>query len=126
MKEVVVVYRKEDIVKIPEDAELVHVGYKISLEDALEIWTTKMSVKVIRFPPSIVNELHPLLQVLLRMQKIRTCVGYANRYPVEHVKEARQLRQKGWEYQKIADHISEKIGAELSAQTIWYWVNKRK
>jgi len=60
------------------------------------------------------------------MQGIKRLVGYADRYDSKIVKEARILREKGWGYEKIARHISEKVGKKLSAQIVWYWVNKRK
>ncbi len=121
-----VVYRKEDIAKIPRDAKVVHIGYKMSIEDIGEIIRTRKNLKALRFPPSIADQLHPFVGTMLDMQGIRKLAGYADRYDSKFVKEARKLRQKGWKYEKIADHISDKIGAELSAQTIWYWVNKRK
>jgi len=122
-----VVYRREDIAKIPEDAQTVHICYKMALfEDIGEIIRTKESVKAIQFPPSIVDALHPFMERLLAMQGIKMLVGYANRYDSKLVSEARTLREKGWGYEKIARHISEKVGKKVSAQTVWYWVNKRR
>jgi len=121
-----IVYRKEDIAKIPKDAKVVHIGYKMSLQDIGEIIRTRKNVKALQFPPSIVNQLHPFLNTMLDMQGIRRLVGYADRYDSKLVKEARKLRQKGWRYEKIAKYVSEKTNKNISAQTIWYWVNKRK
>ena len=126
MKEVdIVIYRRKDIAKIPEDAELVHIGYKMSLQDIGEITRTRESVKALQFPPSIVEALHPFLDRLLAMQGIKKLVGYADRYDAELVKEALKLREKGWRYERIAMHLSKKAGKDISAQVIWYWVNKR-
>ncbi len=121
-----VVYRKEDIPKIPEDAKAVHIGYKMSLQDIGEIIRTRKNVKALRFPPSIVDSLHPFISTMLDMQGIKRLVGYADRYDSKHVKEARKLRRRGWGYEKIARRISKKTNKNISAQTIWYWVNKRK
>jgi len=63
---------------------------------------------------------------MLGMHGIKRLVGYAVRYDTKLVKEAGRLRKKGWGYEKIARHISEKTNKNISAQTIWYWVNKRK
>ncbi|UZE92478.1 MAG: DUF1699 family protein [Methanosarcinales archaeon] len=121
-----VVYRKGDIKKIPKDATVVHIGYKMSLQDIGEIIRTRKNVKALRFPPSIVDSLHPFVHTMLGMHGIKRLVGYADRYDSKLVSKARQLRQKGWRYEKIARHISEKTNKNISAQTIWYWVNKRK
>jgi len=121
-----IVYRKEDIKKIPRDTTVVHIGYKMSLQDIGEIIRTRKNVKVLRFPPSIVDSLHPFVHTMLDMHGIKRLVGYADRYDWNLVKEARKLRQKGWRYEKIAKHISNKVKRNISAQTIWYWVNKRK
>jgi len=121
-----IVYRREDIPKIPQDAKAVHIGYKMSLQDIGEIILTRKNVKALQFPPSIVNQLHPFLDTMLEMQGIKKLVGYADRYDPKLVRETRKLRQKGWGYEKIANHISDKIEGDISAQTVWYWVNKRK
>jgi len=121
-----VVYRKEDIPKIPEDAKAVHVGYKMSVEDIGEIIRTRKNVKALQFSPSVADQLHPFVGTMLDMQGIKKLVGYADRYDWNLVREARKLRQKGWRYEKIAKHISDKVKRNISAQTIWYWVNKRK
>jgi len=121
-----VVYRKEDIKKIPEDATVVHIGYKMSVEDVGEIIRARKNVKALQFPPSIVDSLHPFISTMLDMQGIKKLVGYADRYDSKIVKEARTLRKKGWGYEKIARHISEKVGRKVSTQIAWYWVNKRK
>jgi len=121
-----VVYRKEDIPKIPEDAKAVHIGYKMSVEDIGEIIRTRKNVKALQFSPSVADQLHPFVGTMLDMQGIKKLVGYADRYDSKIVKEARKLREKGWGYEKIARHISEKVGKKLSAQIIWYWVHKRK
>lgn len=122
-----VVYRKEDIKKIPQDATVVHVGYKMSLQDIGEIIRTRKNVKALQFPPSIVDSLHPFVHTMLGMHGIKRLVGYADRYDWDLVEEARKLReQRRWGYEKIAQHISDKIRGDISAQTIWYWVNKRK
>jgi len=121
-----VVYRKGDIKKIPQDATVVHIGYKMSIEDIGEIIRTRKNLKALRFPPSIVDSLHPFMSTMLDMEGIKRLVGYADRYDSKFVKEARKLRQKGWGYEKIAKRISKKIGKKIPAQTIWYWVNKRK
>jgi len=60
------------------------------------------------------------------MQGIKRLVGYADRYDSKLVREARKLRERGWRYEKIARHLSEKAGKKLSAQIIWYWTHKRK
>jgi len=121
-----IVYRKEDITKIPKDAKAVHIGYKMSVEDIGEIIMTRKNMKALQFPPSVADELHPFVSTMLDMQGIKKLVGYADRYDSKLVKEAKRLRQKGWGYEKIARHISDKIKGDISAQTIWYWVNKRK
>jgi len=121
-----VVYRREDTAKIPEDAKTVHISYKMSVEDIGEIIRTRKNVKALQFPPSIVDSLHPFISTMLEMQGIRKLVGYADRYDSKFVKEARKLRKRGWGYEKIARHLSEKAGKKLSAQIVWYWVNKRK
>jgi len=121
-----VVYQQEDTPKIPEDAKAVHIGYKMSLQDIGEIIRTRKNLKALQFPPSVVDKLHPFVDTMLDMQGIKKLVGYADRYDWNLVKEARKLRQKGWRYEKIAKHISEKMNKKLSAQTIWYWVNKRR
>ncbi len=122
-----VVYRKEDIKRIPPDATVVHVGYKMSLQDIGEIIRTRKNVKALQFPPSIVDSLHPFVHTMLGMHGIKRLVGYADRYDWDLVEEARKLRdKKRWGYEKIAQHISDKIRGDISAQTIWYWVNKRK
>lgn len=82
-------------------------------------------MKALQFPPSIADQIHPFVSTMLDMQGIRRLVGYADRYDSKLVKEARRLRQKGWGYEKIAKHISEEIKADISVQTIWYWVNKK-
>jgi len=120
-----VVYRRRDIEKIPEDAQVVHIGYKMRLEDIGEIIRTRENVRALQFPPSIVDKLHPFVNTMLEMQDIKRLVGYANRHDSKLVKEARMLRQRRWGYEKIANHISEKIKGDLSAQTVWYWVNTR-
>jgi len=121
-----VVYRREDLEKIPEDAKAVHIGYKMSIEDIGEIIRTRKNVKALQFPPSIVDSLHPFISTMLDMQGIRKLVGYADRYDSKFIKEARRLRQKGWRYERIAMHLSEKTSSKLSAQIIWYWVHKRQ
>ncbi|UZE92073.1 MAG: DUF1699 family protein [Methanosarcinales archaeon] len=121
-----IIYQREDTAKMPRDAKVVHIGYKMSVEDIGEIIRTRKNVKAIQFPPSIADQLHPFVGTMLDMQGIKKLVGYADRYDAKLVSKARKLRRKGWKYEKIADHISDNIGAELSAQTIWYWVNKRK
>jgi len=121
-----VIYQKEDIKKIPQDAAVVHIGYKMSLQDIGEIILTRENVKALQFPPSFVNNLHPFVDGMLKMQGVEKAVGYADRYDAKLVNEARTLRQKGWGYEKIAQHISEKTNKNVSAQTIWYWVNRRK
>jgi len=121
-----IVYRKEDIKKIPRDTTVVHIGYKMSLQDIGEIIRTRKNVKAFQFPPSVVDELHPFVGTMLDMQGIKSLVGYADRYDSKIVKEARKLREKGWGYEKIARHISEKVGKKLSAQIVWYWTHKRK
>jgi len=121
-----VVYRKEDIKKIPKDVIVVHIGYKMSLQDIGEIIRTRKNVKAIQFPPSIADQLHPFVGTMLDMQGIKKLVGYADRYDSKLVKEARRLRRKGWNYEKIARRISDKTNKNISAQTIWYWVNKKK
>jgi len=121
-----VVYRKEDIKKIPKDATVVHIGYKMSIENIGEIIRTRKKVKALQFPPSIVDSLHPFISTMLEMQGIKKLVGYADRYDSKIVKEARTLREKGWGYEKIARHISKKTGRKVSTQIAWYWVNKRK
>jgi len=120
-----IVYRKEDIAKIPKDAKAVHIGYKMSIENIGEIIRTRKNVKALQFSPSVADQLHPFVNTMLDMQGIKKLVGYADRYDTKLVKEARKLREKGWGYQKIANHISERIKGDLSAQTVWYWVNKR-
>jgi len=120
-----VVYKKEDITKIPKGATVVHIGYKMNIEDVGEIIRTRKNVKAIQFPPSIADQLHPFVGTMLDMQGIRMLVGYADRYDSKFIKEARTLREKGWGYEKIARHISKKTGSKLSAQIVWYWANKR-
>jgi len=97
-----IVYRKEDIPKIPEDAKAVHIGYKMSLQDIGEIIRTRKNVKALQFPPSIVDSLHPFIGTMLDMQGIKRLVGYADRYDSKLVREARKLRERGWRYEKIA------------------------
>jgi len=121
-----VVYQKEDIAKIPKDAELVHIGYKMSIEDVGEIIRTRKNVRTLQFPPSVADQLHPFVSTMLDMQGIKKLVGYADRYDSKFVREAREFRQKRWGYEKIAKHLSEKAGKKLSAQIVWYWVNKRR
>jgi len=121
-----IVYRKEDIKKIPRDAIAVHIGYKMSVKDIGEIIRTRKNVKALQFPPSVAGQLHPFVSTMLDMQGIRRLVGYADRYDSKLVKEARKLRRRGWGYEKIARHISEKTGKKVSTQIAWYWVNKRK
>jgi len=120
-----VVYRRRDIEKIPEDAQVVHIGYKMRLEDIGDIIRTRENVRALQFPPSIAGRLHPFVSTMLDMQGIKRLVGYANRHDSNLVKEARMLRQKRWGYEKIAKHISEEIKGDLSTQTVWYWVNTR-
>jgi len=121
-----IVYRKEDIPKIPKDAKAVHIGYKMCIEDIGEIIRTRENVRAFQFPPSIADKLHPFVSTMLKMQGIKRSVGYADRYDPKLVKEARRLRKKGWWYEKIAQHISDKTGKKVSAQIVWYWVNKRR
>jgi len=121
-----VVYQQKDIPKIPKDAKAVHIGYKMRLQDIGEIIRTRKNVKALQFPPSVVGELHPFVDTMLDMQGIKKLVGYADRYDPKFVREARKLRQKGWRYEKIARHISDKVGKKLSAQIVWYWTHKRK
>jgi len=121
-----IVYRKEDIKKIPKDATVVHIGYKMSIENIGEIIRTRKNVKALQFSPSVADQLHPFVSTMLDMQGIRKLVGYADRYDSKFIKEARRLRQKGWGYERIARHISKKTGSKLSAQIVWYWVHKRK
>jgi len=56
-----VVYRKEDIKKIPQDSAVVHIGYKMSVEDIGEIIRTRKKVKALQFPPSVADQLHPFV-----------------------------------------------------------------
>jgi len=63
---------------------------------------------------------------MLGMHGIKRLVDYADRYDPKFVKEARKLRKKGWRYERIARHLSEKAGKKLSAQIVWYWTHKRK
>jgi len=121
-----IVYQRRDIPKIPEEAKAVHIGYKMSVEDIGEIIRTRKNVRALQFPPSVAGQLHPFVSAMLDMQGIKKLVGYADRYDTRLVKEARKLRQNGWGYEKIARHISDKTSRNISAQTIWYWVNKRK
>ncbi len=121
-----IIYKKEDIPKIPRDAKAVHIGYKMSIEDIGEIIRTRKNVKAIQFPPSIADQLHPFVGTMLDMQGIRKLVGYADRYDSKLVKEAQKLRKKGWGYERIARYISDKTNKNISAQVIWYWVNKRQ
>jgi len=39
-----IVYQRGDITKIPEDAKVVHIGYKMSVEDIGEIIRTRKNV----------------------------------------------------------------------------------
>jgi len=121
-----ITYKKEDIAKIPRDAKVVHIGYKMSVEDIGEIIRTRQKVKALQFPPSIADQLHPFVSTMLDMQGTKKLVGYADRYDSKFIKEARTLREKGWRYKRIARRISEKTKKNISAQTIWYWVNKRE
>ncbi len=121
-----IVYRRKDIAKIPKDAQVVHIGYKMSLQDIGEIIRTRKNVRAIQFPPSIADSLHPFIGTMLDMQGTKMLVGYADRYDPKLVKEARKLREKGWRYERIASHVSKKTGKNVSAQVIWYWVNKRQ
>jgi len=121
-----VVYQKEDIPKIPKDAELVHIGYKMSLQDIGEIIRTRKNLKALQFSPSVADELHPFVGTMLDMQGIKRLVGYADRYDSKFIKEARTLRKKGWRYERIAMHLSKKTGSKLSAQIVWYWTHKRQ
>ena len=75
-----VIYRKEDITKISEDAKAVHIGYKMSVEDVGEIIRTSQKVKALQFPPSIADKLHPFVGTMLGMHGIKRLVGYADRY----------------------------------------------
>jgi len=121
-----VVYQKEDTAKIPKDAKVVHISYKMSIENIGEIIRTRKNLKALQFSPSVADQLHPFVSTMLDMQGIKKLVGYADRYDSKFVKEARRLRQKGWGYERIAKHLSEKAGKKLSAQIVWYWVKKRK
>jgi len=121
-----IVYRKEDVAKIPKDVKAVHIGYKMSIEDIGEILRTRKNVKALQFPPSVAGQLHPFVSTMLDMQGIKKLVGYADRYDSKLVKEARRLRRKGWVYEKIAIHISDKTGKKISTQIVWYWVHKRR
>jgi len=121
-----IIYKKEDTAKIPRDAKVVHIGYKMSVEDVGEIIRTRKNVKAIQFPPSIADQLHPFVGTMLDMQGIKMLVGYADRYDSKLVKEAQKLRKKGWGYERIARRISDKTNKNISAQIVWYWVNKRK
>ncbi|UZE92534.1 MAG: DUF1699 family protein [Methanosarcinales archaeon] len=108
-----IIYKKEDIPKIPRDAKAVHIGYKMSIEDIGEIIRTRKNVKAIQFPPSIADQLHPFVGTMLDIQGIKKLAGYADRYDSKLVSEARQLRRKGWKYEKIARRIRCRSEGEL-------------